>query len=82
VNNGQRDALQAYLQDKKVPSMIYYPVPLYEQKAYQSALLSENGGLPVTESLCRSVISLPMHTELDEESLSYICEVVRSFFRK
>ena len=82
VNNGQRDALQAHLQEKKVPCMIYYPVPLYEQKAYRSATVRGRGGLPVTESLCNSVISLPMHTELDEESLAYICEVVRSFFQK
>lgn len=81
VADGQRDALQAHLQQKKVPSMIYYPVPLYEQKAYESAAVKGDGGLPVTESLCEAVISLPMHTELEETGLSYICDAVRSFFQ-
>lgn len=82
VADGRRDALQAHLQEKKVPNMIYYPVPLYEQEAYDSAVVKGQGGLSVTESLCRSVISLPMHTELEEETLSYISAAVRSFFQQ
>lgn len=80
VQDGQRDALQAYLQEQKIPNMIYYPVPLYKQEAYKHAGLNGQATLPVTESLCDSVISLPMHTELDEPTLAYICEAVRSFF--
>ena len=80
VKNGQRDALQAYLQERQVPNMIYYPVPLYEQEAYKHAGMNGEKSLPVTEALCNSVISLPMHTELDQETLAYISEAVRSFF--
>lgn len=80
VKNGKRDALQAHLQEKQVPNMIYYPVPLYEQEAYKAMQTGHWTSLPVTESLCSSVISLPMHTELDEETLEYIGHAVRSFF--
>lgn len=80
VKDGRRDALQKHLQDRQVPNMIYYPVPLYEQEAYKNAGMNGKKHLPVTESLCKSVISLPMHTELDELTLEYISEAVRSFF--
>lgn len=80
VKNGQRDALQAHLQEQKIPNMIYYPVPLYKQEAYKNAGMNGKEILPVTELLCDSVISLPMHTELDKETLEYICEAVRSYF--
>lgn len=82
VKNGQRDALQAHLQEQQVPNMIYYPVPLYEQEAYKNAGMNGKDSLPVTESLCESVISLPMHTELDSPTLDYICYSVRSFFEE
>lgn len=78
VKNGKRDELQAYLKDKGVPTMIYYPVPLYEQKAFKD--LTEITFLPVTDQLCREVISLPMHTELEEDILAYITTQVKSFF--
>lgn len=80
VKNGQRDALQVYLQEQGIPSMIYYPVPLYVQEAFKSSMGDKIKKLPMTEMLCNSVISLPMHTELDEEQLDYICEVVKQFF--
>lgn len=80
VGNGRRDALQAHLQELQIPNMIYYPVPLYKQEAYKNAGMNGKETLPVTEQLCDSVISLPMHTELDEAALEYICEGVRSFF--
>ena len=71
-----RDALKAKLQEQGVPAMIYYPVPLYKQGAYQHWW---NGTeLPVTEMLCQSVISLPMHTEMDTRTLERIVEVVMS----
>ncbi len=63
--------LQEYMKTKDVPVMIYYPVPLHLQKAYQYLGYKE-GDLPITEQLCKSVISLPMHTELDEEQLNDI----------
>jgi dTDP-4-amino-4,6-dideoxygalactose transaminase len=82
VANGKRDALQKHLQEAGIPNMIYYPVPLYEQKAYQQAMDQQIDPLPVTEDLCNSVISLPMHTELDEATLAYITEKVKAFFQK
>ncbi len=80
VGNGKRDALQKHLQEAGIPNMIYYPVPLYKQKAYQQAMDQQIDHLPVTEALCDSVISLPMHTELDETTLAYITDQVKAFF--
>jgi len=80
VTNGKRDELQAFLQEQGVPSMVYYPVPLYEQKAFQGTAANEVDFLPVTDLLCKEVISLPMHSELQEDSLEYICTKVKAFF--
>lgn len=80
VNSGNRDELQNYLKERGVPSMIYYPVPLYDQLAFKG--LTDVRRLPVTEALCETVISLPMHTELNEEALSYIVEQVHSYFKQ
>ncbi|MCB0546265.1 MAG: DegT/DnrJ/EryC1/StrS family aminotransferase [Phaeodactylibacter sp.] len=80
VKDGRRDELQAFLSDKGIPTMIYYPVPLYEQDAYRESMANDIDTLPVTDSLCRSVISLPMHTELEEEMLAYISKGVKAFF--
>jgi dTDP-4-amino-4,6-dideoxygalactose transaminase len=66
-----RDALRAVLAEAGVPAMIYYPVPLHMQKAYQDARY-QTGDFPVAERLADCVLSLPMHTELDEEQLEYI----------
>lgn len=79
VRTGDRFALQKFLAERGVPSMIYYPVPLYKQGAY--AHYWPGGELPVTERLCKSVISLPMHTELDEATLEFITAEVRAFFK-
>jgi UDP-2-acetamido-2-deoxy-ribo-hexuluronate aminotransferase len=79
VKNGKRAALQAHLQAQGIPSMIYYPVPLYKQGAFKH-YQSEDFSLPVTEELCESVLSLPIHTEMDEALLGYITEGVTSFF--
>lgn len=74
-----RNALQEFLTKKEVPAMIYYPVPLHLQKAYLDPRYKE-GDFPVTEHLCRTVISLPMHTELDDDQLAYITSSVLEFF--
>lgn len=76
-----RDAMQKFLMDNKVPAMIYYPVPMHLQKAYQDPRYKE-GDFPVTEHLSKHVISLPMHTELDEEQLEYITSKVLEFANK
>ncbi len=71
-----RDALQAWLAQKGVPSMVYYPVPLHLQKAYRNERYCE-GDFPVAEMLSANVLSLPMHTELDPEQLTFITEMVK-----
>ncbi len=78
VKNGKRDALRQYLKDHEIPSMIYYPVPLYEQEAF--AEFYNGTPLEVTESLCKEVLSLPMHTEMDAGTRDYIIEKVQQFF--
>jgi dTDP-4-amino-4,6-dideoxygalactose transaminase len=66
------------LASKDIPAMIYYPIPLHLQKAYLDPRYKA-GDFPVTEKLCASVISFPMHTELDEETLKYISDSVLEF---
>jgi dTDP-4-amino-4,6-dideoxygalactose transaminase len=78
VKNGKRDALQAFLSEHGIPSMIYYPVPLYAQEAFKPFYHGEK--LPVTERLCASVLALPIHTEMDEELLNHICLTITDFF--
>lgn len=73
-----RDDLRKYLAAQNIPSMVYYPVPLHFQKAYASESVKE-GSLPVTENLCKCVISLPVSTEMDEEQLTYITSHVLKF---
>ena len=74
----KRDELKTYLDKKGVPSMIYYPVPLHLQKAY--AGFHHVGSFPVAERLSKEVISLPMHTEMTEAQLNYICTSVKEFY--
>lgn len=71
LNGIDRKKLQANLAEKNIPAMIYYPVPLHLQKAYQDSRYKA-GDFPVAEKLCECVLSLPMHTELTEEQLEYI----------
>jgi len=73
-----RDKLNNYLAAEKVPSMIYYPVPAHKQKMFEAFGGSEYQ-LPATDWLTERVISLPMHSELDEEQLVYITEKVKDF---
>ncbi len=83
TRNIDRDKLQEYLMSKDIPAMIYYPVPLHMQKAYQSFRYNQKeGDLPITEDLSKSVISLPMHTELDKEQQDYIISNVLDFVNK
>lgn len=70
-----RAKLKEALALKDIPAMIYYPSPLHTQKAYLTER-SQSGSFPVTERLCANVISLPMHTELDESTLQYITQTV------
>lgn len=79
VKNCDRNALQKYLMEKEIPAMIYYPVPLHSQKAYDHGEYNDTQ-FPVTMQLIDQVISLPMHTELTDEQLHHITETLKSFF--
>ena len=81
LNGVDRNAFREFLASKEIPAMIYYPIPLHLQKAYLDVRYKA-GDFPVTEKLCATVISLPMHTELDEETLKYITDSVLEFFNK
>ncbi len=76
-----RAGLIEYLGSKGIPAMIYYPVPLNMQKAYLNPRYKE-GDFPAAEHLCKHVVSLPMHTELDEEQLAYITSSVLEYINR
>ncbi len=74
VTNLNRDKLIEMLEEKGIPAMVYYPVPLHLQKAYHNGY--KKGDFPISESLSKSVISLPMHTELSKEQQDHIIESI------
>lgn len=79
LEKGRREEFQAFLQQKGIPSMIYYPIPLYKQEAFK-CYAPEGFSLPTTEYLCAHVVSLPIHTEMSAEELEYIISAVREFW--
>ncbi len=81
ITNGKRDQLMEHLQSKGIPCAIYYPIPLHSQKAYVDSRYKEED-FPVTNQLVKEVISLPMHTELDNEQIEFITNSVLEFFGK
>jgi dTDP-4-amino-4,6-dideoxygalactose transaminase len=80
VVGADRDALREGLAQRGIPAMIYYPVPLHQQKAYLDPRYKD-GDFPVAEKLAACVLSLPMHTELDIEQLEYITSNVLELIR-
>ena len=70
-----RDGLRTALEKKGIPTMIYYPVPLHHQQAYRT-----DGAFPVAEELSGTVLSLPIHTEMDEGTLAYISGSIRAYY--
>ncbi len=78
ITNGKRDALVAHLAEKGIPCGVYYPIPLHRQKAYLDDRYKEED-FPVTNQLVKEVISLPMHTELDDEQINFITSTVIDF---
>jgi UDP-2-acetamido-2-deoxy-ribo-hexuluronate aminotransferase len=80
VKNGKRDELKKHLETLGIPAMIYYPVPLNEQEAFKTIGVVI-GSLNTTEELCRSVLSLPMHTELTDTQQVFISKHIQSFFK-
>lgn len=78
IKGNLRDNLQQYLYSNHIPTMIYYPLPLFKQEAF-SGFVSDNSESPVTESLCKSVLSIPMHTEFTPEIQKRIIEIINNF---
>ena len=78
ITNGKRDALLAHLQENGIPCAIYYPIPLHVQKAYADARYND-ADFAVTNKLCKEVIALPMHTELDDEQIAFITSTILNF---
>jgi dTDP-4-amino-4,6-dideoxygalactose transaminase len=79
VAGGLRDALAEHLKADGIPTMIYYPLPLHRQLAYQSKRYSGQS-FPVADQLCAEVLSLPMHTELTEQTQKLIIQSIQTFF--
>lgn len=79
-NRKQREALQIYLRERSIPSMIYYPKPMHMQEAF-SGMDVRKVELGVTEKLCDTVLSLPVHPYMDDEELEKVCEAVIDFIR-
>jgi dTDP-4-amino-4,6-dideoxygalactose transaminase len=75
-----RDMIRTQLQEKGIPAMVYYPVPMHSQNAYQYLGYKE-GDFPISENLCKTVISIPMHTELDNQQLEYITKTINEIVR-
>jgi dTDP-4-amino-4,6-dideoxygalactose transaminase len=74
----QRDGLQAYLKEQGIPSMIYYPTPLHKQTAYEDLNYPANSN-PVTQRLCSTVLSLPIHPYITREDIEKVCKFVVSY---
>jgi UDP-2-acetamido-2-deoxy-ribo-hexuluronate aminotransferase len=81
VNGGDRDGLMKHLQSKDIPCAIYYPIPLHKQKAYADERYVDSE-FNVTNQLSDEVISLPMHTELDDDQIAFITNSVLEFLNK
>jgi len=81
VKNGKRDELKKYLESLKIPTMVYYPGPLHLQEAYKNLGYGEND-FPVSSALCREVLSLPMHPDMEQEQLDFITSSIIKFYDK
>jgi dTDP-4-amino-4,6-dideoxygalactose transaminase len=78
IVDADRDALMQHLLDNGIPCAIYYPIPLHSQKAYADSRYNE-ADFPVTNQLVKEVLSLPMHTELDDEQIAFIVKTIVEF---
>ena len=78
ILDADRDALMQHLLDKGIPCAIYYPIPLHSQKAYLDTRYKEED-FPITNQLVKEVLSLPMHTELDDEQIQFITDSILAF---
>ena len=80
VNNLKRNKLKEYLLSHGIPSMVYYPIPLYKQEAFKK-YVNKNFKINNIESLCQTVLSLPIHTEIENSKQEFIVNKVKDFFR-
>lgn len=81
IIHADRNGLMQHLLDKGIPCAIYYPIPLHSQKAYVDVRYKEED-FPVTNQLVKEVISLPMHTELEDDQIKFITDSVLEFLNK
>jgi dTDP-4-amino-4,6-dideoxygalactose transaminase len=81
VASAQRDALMAYLSDRGIGCAVHYPVPVHRQRGYAERAIVP-GGLPVTERICRQILSLPLYPELSDMDVERVIAAVRSFFAR
>ncbi|NBI72114.1 DegT/DnrJ/EryC1/StrS family aminotransferase [Clostridiaceae bacterium] len=77
-NEEERNRLQAYLKGKGIPALVYYPIPMHQQKAFSGEKLY--GECPAAERLCRRVLSLPMHPYLEKREIEAVIKEIRDFF--
>ncbi|MDL2207988.1 DegT/DnrJ/EryC1/StrS family aminotransferase [Parabacteroides sp. OttesenSCG-928-O15] len=76
-----RDKLKEYLAERHIPSMVYYPLPVHQQKAYKGRMrLTEKEDLYEAITLCKDVLSIPIHTEMKEDEQAYIIEAIKAFY--
>ena len=80
-DEAERDALQAYLKEQGIPTMIYYPKPMHCQEAFAGMVFDEDE-FQVSDRLCRTVLELPMHPYLEEEEISFIAQHILDFIKK
>jgi dTDP-4-amino-4,6-dideoxygalactose transaminase len=80
VKNGKRDALKKYLAEKGIHSMIYYPLPVHEQEGYKWVARIA-GSLKESIRLCNEALSLPIHSEMTDETQNQIIETIRHFLQ-
>lgn len=81
ILNANRDALVQHLNEKDIPCGVYYPIPLHNQKAYKDSRYNDDD-FKVTNQLVKEVISLPMHTELDDDQINFITKTIIDFVTK
>jgi len=77
----KRDKLQQYLKENDIPTMIYYPLPLHLQPAFEYLGLKE-GDFPESEKVAKEVLSLPIYPEIEKEQQDFIIQKIKEFFKK
>ncbi len=80
VKDNKRNGLLAHLQSKDIPCAIYYPIALHEQKAYLDPRYKQSD-FPITNDLVQEVLALPMHSELEEDQIAFICQEIKNFLQ-